>query len=255
MIKRKNRKNRKMSSKSSKDMKKQIGDLLYQFSKIEKLYICKGPFLCKYAKSWKHNRPVDYIKVQQIVKTIEDNNREQIEGIIYLALIDGKLFCYDGNHRLEAFKLLNGKIKVLVNVKVYKKDEDIKKIFVELNKASPVSELYMEDPTEMNEIRRKLIEGIVKNTRKAFPKFISQSSKPNRPNFSNTTLTDMLQEKYKDEDVSKLTIEKVFGNMLQLNSDYAKGKHININKYSEKMSSKCKKHGCYLFLKNFTEDL
>lgn len=232
-----------------------IGKKLFTYSKNEFLYMSDGTFLREKVKTWKYNRPPDNMKIHEIVKVIEENNRHTIEGLIYVAYIDGEFVCYDGNHRLEALKLLKNKKLSLVNVMVVKSDEEIKRRFVELNKSNPVPELYTISSTPSSEKMREIVENVVESICKTYPKFRSSSANPRRPNFNKDTITDLLYKKYKDEDCNRLNASKIFELILKLNLEYSQNKHITHSKFSEGIMKKCKKGGCYLFLKDFTEDL
>ena len=232
-----------------------IGKKLFTYSQNEYLYMSDGSFLRENVTTWKYNRPPDNMKISEIVKVIEENNRHTIEGLIYVAYIDNNFVCYDGNHRLEALKLLKTKKLVLVNVMVVKNNDEIKRRFVELNKSNPVPEIYTINSSLSSEKMKKMIEDVVDNICKTYSKFRSPSTNPRRPNFNKNIITDLLYRRYKDEDHTTLNASKIFSAILNLNLDYSQNKHINHAKYSVGMLKKCKKGGCYLFLKDFTEDL
>lgn len=232
-----------------------IGTKLFKYSDNEYLYMSDGSFLIENVTTWKYNRPSDNMKITEIVNLIEENNRNTIEGIIYLAYIDGKYVCYDGNHRLEALKLLNTKKLVLVNIFLAKNDEQIKARFVEINKSNPVPELYTVSGGEDIEKLKKIIENVVDNICKTYSKYRSPSKNPRRPNFNKDKLIEKMYEKYSGSDVSKISTSQIYDKILQLNLEYSKERHMKHSKFSDSIIKKCKKGGCYLFLKDFTEDL
>ncbi len=237
-----------------------IGRKLFIYTKakgtdLHVLYMSDGTFLTKNVKSWKYNRPPDNEKITEIVKVISETNCNSIEGIIYVAHIDGEYVCYDGNHRLEALKLLKTKKLVLVDIMEASAHTEIKTRFVELNKSNPVSELYTIDEGDMQDKMREIIEKVVDNLCKTFPQYKSASKTPQRPNFNKDSVTELLFQYLRDKDVTKLTVSDLWNKILDVNMAYAKGKHITHSKYSKTMLNKCRKFGCYLFLKGFTEDL
>lgn len=246
-------------NKINKMHKHKIGKHLYPIQdNKEHLYMSDGCFLKKNVKSWKYNRPVDNMKIAEIVKLTEENSRNTIEGVIYVAHINGKYVCYDGNHRLEALKLLNSKKLVLVNLMIAKNDDEIKRRFIEINRANPVPELYTIDTTDVSEQLRKSIDEIVNNitSNKQFAKFRSASKHPQRPNFNKDKLTDMLYNKLKNTDIKKIVPNKIFNDIINLNLEYSREIHMKHSDYSTAMTKKCRKCGCYLFLKkDFTDDL
>jgi hypothetical protein len=232
-----------------------LGKSVFRYSDNEYLYIIDGSILKKRVKSWKYNRPPDNAKITEIVKTVERDGKDNIEGMIYVALIDGNFVCYDGNHRLEALKLMKGKKYAIVNLLIVNNDDEIKKRFVEINKANPVPEIYTLDSDDNLEKMKESLEKVVTNLSMSYSKFMSPSKNPQRPNTNKNILMDKLYNRYKSCDASKISSDKIYNDIIKLNACYAKNKHINHKKFSKKMLDKCKKHGCYLFLKDFTEDL
>ena len=232
-----------------------IGKKLFSYSPTEFLFMSDGQFISKNVTSWKYNRPPDNLKISEIVKVIEENNRYTIEGIVYVAFIDNKFVCYDGNHRLEALKLLKTKKLVLVNCMIAKDDDQIKKRFIELNKSNPVPELYKLEPSTDTDKLKTVLEAVVDNLCKTYSKFRSASAHPHKPNFNKDVLLSALFTRFKCENIAKLSSSQIYADILSLNKDYSKEKHIRHSKFSNGIINKCKKYGCYLFLKDFSEDL
>ena len=232
-----------------------IGNKLYQYSPTSSLYMTNGNFLRKYVQNWKYNRPTDKLKVKEIIEDIEKNN--SVEGIIYIAQLGSNYYCYDGNHRLEAIKILNLQKLVLVNLMIVKSHHEIMDRFIKINKSNPVSELYITNEYDKDShIKLKaIIEEIVTNISNTFPKHMSTSKNPRKPNYNRDKLMDILYEKLKYTDISLLSSNNIYNKILKLNQQYANKIHIDHSNFTKSIMKKCIKNGCYIFLKNFTEDL
>jgi hypothetical protein len=231
-----------------------IGTKLFVYKNgNEILYMSDGDFLRKNVINWKYNRPPDLDKVSKISLSI--SNKNTIEGIIYIAKLNNNFVCYDGNHRLEALKLCKNKDKklVLVNIMYVNEESEIKKRFINLNQSNPVPELYMTN--DDNNKLKNIIETEVITLCGIYSKYRSTSNNPNRPNFNRDNIINKLYLHYNNKQNDDLTVNKLHNKLLDLNSMYAKGKHINFKNISQRILNKCAKHGCFLFLKDFTEDL
>ena len=94
-------------------------------------------------KRWKHNRPPDKERVQEIHNYMIESKR--VDGMIYLACVDKELVCYESNHRREALEGLTDVQSILVDILWDATDEMVKTEFLRLNKAVSVPELYITD--------------------------------------------------------------------------------------------------------------
>ena len=112
------------------------------------LYCVRSDFLIHYTDIWYRNRYPDTERVNQIMKSIEDEGEP--DNRIYLAYIKGitKLMCFDGNHRREALiRLYYVKgftcwidIDILTDVD----DTDVVSAFRRINLGVSVPEIYIE---------------------------------------------------------------------------------------------------------------
>ncbi len=229
------------------------GTKIFNYGNGHELYMSDGIFLCNNVTNWKYNRPPDLVKVSEICKILQ--TKSCVEGIIYIAHYKNKFFCYDGNHRLEALKILNNKKLVIYDIMNVNTNEEIEKRFKEINKSNPVPELYMNYENENNQKLKKIIEQEVSTLCVLFTKHRSASNNPNRPNFNRDIIINKLYSFFKNKNIDHLTTNNLHTTLINLNNKYANGKHINLNKYSNKMIQKCKRNGCFLFLKDFTEDM
>ena len=84
---------------------------------------------------------------------------------------------------------------------------------------------------------------------------MSTSKNPRKPNYNRDKLMDILYEKLKYTDISLLSSNNIYNKILKLNQQYANKIHIDHSNFTKSIMKKCIKNGCYIFLKNFTEDL
>lgn len=232
-----------------------FGKLIYKYNEKEHLYLCPSSDL-KGVEMWRYNRPHDQARVDEIKSYIDKSG--VVDGIIYLAEIERggyiKYVCYDGNHRRLALKEM-GETKVLVNLLLDADDEMIKEKFVALNQANPVPELYMiEGDEEMLEKVKSVVNDVVRDLVKMFPKHVSTSKKPKRPNFNRDMIVDQLGTFIMEGKLYDLGRTELAKKLLELNIKYMSGYNLP-KRVSKKILDKCKKNRCYLFLHDFVKDL
>jgi len=187
-------------------------------------------------KMWKHNRPTDKERVTEIHEYMKVSKR--MDGIIYLAYLDGELVCYESNHRREALKGIDEVNDILVDIMWNTTDQRIKEEFVRLNKAISVPDLYVENPTE---ITLEEIKTAVDAFAEKYKKLRVSSSRPQRPNFTRDMLFD---EFYRVMKENGLTVQQLMERLDALN------KYMSLKdktKLSEKVIKKCEESGCWLF--------
>lgn len=232
-----------------------FGKLIYKYNEKEHLYLCSSSDL-KGVEMWRYNRPHDQARVEEIKSYIDKSG--VVDGIIYLAEIEQggciKYVCYDGNHRRLALKEM-GEKKVLVNLLLDADDEMIKEKFVALNQANPVPELYMiEGDEEMLEKVKSMVNDVVRDLVKMFPKHVSTSKKPKRPNFNRDMVVDQLGTFIMEGKLYDLGRAELAKTLLELNIKYMSGYNLP-KRVSKNILEKCKKNRCYLFLHDFVKDL
>lgn len=141
-------------------------------------------------QNWAYNRPPDDLRVNEIVET------GRFDGVIHVAHMNNRYYCYDGEHRRRAFLLYEGKgAKLLVQIMWKATEESVKEHFILLNKAVPVPSLYMPSYTQDDEIRiRDEVNAVVREMCRLFPGMQSTARRPHRPRFNRDTLMDALSE-------------------------------------------------------------
>lgn len=238
-----------------------FGKLIHKYNVNEELYLCSSSDL-KGVEMWKYNRPPDHARVDEIKGYIDKTG--VIDGIIYLAEIEEggciKYVCYDGNHRRLAVKGC-GETKdayekrVLVHLLLNADNNLIKDRFIALNQANPVPELYMcEEDDEIVEKVKGVVNDVVRNLVKIFPKHVSTSKKPKRPNFNRDMTVDQLGTFIMEGRLYDLGKEELIKKILELNIKYMSGYNLP-KRVSKNILDKCKSNRCYLFLHDFVKDI
>ena len=231
-------------------------NLIYRYNPSEELYLCPSSDL-KGVEMWKYNRPPDQARVDEIKSYIDKTG--VVDGIIYIAEIERggciKYVCYDGNHRRLALKAGLEDKRVMVHLLLNADDSVIKDRFVALNMANPVPELYMiEGDEEMLERVKSVVNDVVRDLVRLFPKHVSTSKSPNRPNFNRDQMVDKLGKYMIENKMFEIGRGELIKKLLELNVKYMGGYGAS-GKISKRIMNKCKKNKCYLFLKDFVEDL
>ena len=232
-----------------------FGKLIYKYNVNEELYLCSS-FDLKGVEMWRYNRPHDQVRVDEIKSYIDKTG--VVDGIIYLAEIekDGciKYVCYDGNHRRLALKGMD-ETKVIIHLLLDADDELIRKKFVALNQANPVPELYMiEEDEDILEKVKSVVNDVVRDLVRMFPKNVSTSKKPKRPNFNRDMVVDQLGTFIMEGKMYDLGKEELLKKLLELNIKYMSGYNLP-KRVSKNILDKCKNNRCYLFLHDFVKDL
>ena len=186
---------------------------------------------------WKHNRPPDTDRIAEIHAFIQQSGR--VDGMMYLACINKKLYCYESNHRREALVGITEVAPILVDIMWDATHEQVKAEFLRLNKAVSVPELYVTDEpaVDMSELIA---------ARKAFcekHKLLKVTTgRPQRPNFNSDLLLDDFVAITKEHNIS---VEEM---MRRLNNLNVRLSHKAIgSKLSEKVIEKCTHSGMWLF--------
>ena len=239
-------------------------NVIYQNNKRE-IYARVKPSKLRDVKVWSKNRPPDEKRVEEISSTILDGT--YVEGVMYLAEIGdyGEIVCYDGCHRRAAFlKLLESQefknTTVLCNILLrVDSQSEIEQRFKIINQSCPVPELYIPctrtaELEKKKHLLKKEILSVVAKLRRVYPKVFSASSRPQRPNINRDALISKLTEYCLDNNLNH-TAESLYEALVKCNEGYSEGKHILLEKYPKRAVAKAKTTGCFLFLKDFTEDL
>jgi hypothetical protein len=210
--------------------------------------------------NWKYNRPCEPNRVHEIKGYIEETGN--VDGIIYMyeTMINNnyKYFCYDGNHRLQALKELRQSYPVLINVyKISGTPEEIKeKItekFMKLNLANPVPELYFDDDTKTL-ILKNVVDDAIKYLINKYPKHLTTSPNPRKPNFNRDNTTDKLYKYLSDSGKTNITKEYLIKEFERINQ-YCKNNITTLKNISKSALDKAKETNGYIFLIDFYTEI
>lgn len=212
--------------------------------------------------NWSKNRPPDESRVESICMSLKE--KTLINGVIYIFEDGayGDLLCYDGFHRVSALKKMlednsSCSMYVHINVLLRASEEDVIPRFHNINQCSPVPKLYLEEDENNAEklgILKTNIEDCVSELQKKFPSVFSSSSRPKKPNINRDKLIDVLYE-YCITKNRNYSSEELLENLVRVNEMYSEERHISYSKYPPTAMKKAHFTKCYLFLKDFTEDM
>ena len=221
--------------------------------------------------NWKYNRPPDQIRCADIAKYIY-LSKKPLDTMLYVSFnnINQSFDVIDGIHRYTSLKILkenNSKSLdlitggdygnnndaewlynsyIILNIRFNAIEGELIELFKNLNKSSPISDLYIRDFVKE---KREIIENVANNWQVKFKSHFSSNNKPNKPNINRDRFIDLLQEiyiKYNINEDNKQLLEQVLD---RANWNIS----INIpNKLSETIIDKCKFTGCWLFI--YTND-
>lgn len=185
---------------------------------------------------WKFNRPPDPERIAEIREWISTSKR--VDGIIYLARVNGELVCYESNHRREAMKGIDGLYSIFVDVMWDVSDDIVKEEFLRLNKAVSVPELYVDNTAE--ESVTKVLDVINAFCNK-YPKLKSTSARPNRPGYNRDTFTQDFVRVMKELNIGA---EELLSRLERLNAEMSTRSR---KKLSATCGHKCEASGLWLF--------
>ena len=241
---------------------------IFQINKYHSVYtIMLKDLLNDSVTNWEFNRPPDMERIPIIAENIY-NKGNPIETMFYLSFNkqNEKFDVLDGIHRITALKLIKDEISkplleqnkfcsdkdnanwlfnqsVLVNIRFNSTHGDLSNAFQNLNSCRPVPELYMGNHEAKTKV--KIIDNIANDWYHKYKKHFSGDNVIN-PNTGNTNrdkfvnLLDKLYDKHECKDENKL--RDILDNA---NEQLSKDK---FTKVSDKVLTKCKETGCYLFL-------
>lgn len=194
----------------------------------------------EHVHNWEYNRPPDETRVQEIM------NSNKTDGIIYIGRIPSgendapqKYVCYEGWHRLSAFKRGAGSY-ALIQVMWEASHEIIAKEFLRINKAIPVPELFFRQVD--SHVRVTILEAI-NRLGSTFPDHCSPAKNPHKPNFNRDSFTDELTRAVQEGHISHVDI---YNQLMVINNRIKETAHLLTLPAQAK--TKCEKTGCYLFV-------
>ena len=221
--------------------------------------------------NWKYNRPPDQIRCADIAKYIY-LSKKPLDTMLYLSFnnMTQSFDVVDGIHRYTSLKILKEnnsnslnlidpgdygnnndaewlyQSHIILNIRFNAIEGELIELFKNLNKSSPISDLYIRDFIKE---KREIIENVANNWQIKYKSHFSANNKPNKPNVNRDRFIDLLQEiyvKYNINEVNKYILEQVLD---RTNWNIS----TNIpHKLSESIIDKCKSSGCWLFI--YTND-
>jgi hypothetical protein len=233
-------------------------NLLYKINEKEALYLVNSKVVEPHIYPWKHNRPVDNERVLKISEYIMQSGI--VDGIIYVANIIEEfgniLYCFDGLHRLNALKKLDFNYKILLYVLDGVTHEYVKDKFVALNQCAPVADIYLLNNNNHIDNIKAIVHNIIKFLESQFPNHMSNSRNCRKPNFNSNILFNELCNHLLEKELYNIEYKDLLNNIMKLNITYKLNNDLHKKlKLNNSVLSKCKKNNCYLFIKNFIEDL
>ena len=199
-------------------------------------------------ENWKFNRPADKKRVTKIATY--HRNKTFIEGIIYVALIDGNYYCYDGLHRLEAVRILKdscyyGSQKVIIDLWVNPTDGEVLDRFKALNSSVPVAEIYTQGDKELD--LKKTLEGVVEYMQQKYRGFFKPTHRPNIPHENQDVVMQKLYDMYElNPGLEYYNIEEWIEYLMKFNEYYKT--HIHKYRLSQRQKAKCATNDFFLFI-------
>lgn len=189
-------------------------------------------------RSWKFNRPVDDSRIPEIRDAMDENSH--VDGPLYAAFVRGDGFVhYEGGHRAKALESTTSVKNVMVDMLWDVDDTRITAEFKRLNKAISVPTLYVS--SERDTDVRVQLEAIVNLYRKQYPSHVSNTGRPQRPNFNRDKLFEDLYRIHKER---SLPMDAIVDMLDAKNTEMANRDH---SKLSAKSIEKCKASGLWLF--------
>lgn len=188
-------------------------------------------------KRWKYNRPADMDRVKVIHEYMKESKR--VDGMIYLAFVDHDIVCYDGNHRREALKGVEGMNMILVDMIWDATDQLVGEEFKRLNESVSVPEFY--NAIEADNILREKIRTAIDMFCKNYKEHKVVSKNPHRPHFNRDSFCD---DFYRIMNELNIGVDELFNRIVKLNNQMANRDKSDL---PEKVKQKCEKTGLWLF--------
>lgn len=227
---------------------------LISVNKNEWISIVKSSDLEEWTQTWKYNRDINIDKVKEIVEIYK--SKKFMDSLLYFFYNKNKnkYICIDGCHRLNALILLakttNTNIKVLCYIYNNFTKKEIVDKFNDINKSTPIPELYFEYANTKDECVKdkcQIIAKVFNEYKIKYNAFYSLSQSPNRPNFNETMFYNLCNS-FNDNTLCDYELLK--NELQQLN---IKNKNISKNNskiLSKKQLEKCEKESFFLFAVN-----
>lgn len=168
---------------------RKVGTFVASYGKHQ-LFLVEWDIVKQLIHKWSCNRDPDMRRVQEIRDHIV--NGGYVPHILYIADAEEGLVCYDGNHRREAFNLLETPPQIILDVLCKATKKEIYQEFTNLNKSVQVPAMFVGDDGDNVEVLkvRDQITKLVRKYETDYKSFASTSSRCHAPNFNR----DMLME-------------------------------------------------------------
>uniref|UniRef100_A0A7S3PE18 Uncharacterized protein n=1 Tax=Aplanochytrium stocchinoi TaxID=215587 RepID=A0A7S3PE18_9STRA len=210
------------------------GKLLHDFG-FKKLYLACGKTLCNSVPIWHLQRPCDRLRMLRIAECKKGNS--SFPGVISIfdfgrncASIDIPQVCgvFDGQHRILAINEIlkqhpETEIHVLVEVFPVETQEDVKRWFLEINKAEMVQEIDL--PDKIAPENRRIIDEVCDSLRSAYPEIITTNNRCRPPNLCIDRFRNRLFQEGVLEKCSILTEKDLYFLIMKVNDSFSERKH------------------------------
>lgn len=194
-------------------------------------------------RKWSGNREPCFQRVEQMLSHYKQGG--YLPFFLHLAVIPKEgLVCYDGNHRREVLNTLEEEedVNCIVDLLCDASQSDVEQNFKDLNSSVQVSDIYTEN-TNIS-IRDEIL-SFKKQFLRQYNMYVSKSAKCMRPHFYAPDFEQQVYRVY--EEFSVLHISKVIECIVRLNQCYIDGSVQIGRELSDKVITKCKKGGLWLF--------
>lgn len=218
--------------------------------------------------NWDSNREPDEQKIKEIMQSIE-NNKHSIQ-VIHCFEEENKYTIIDGGHRVEAYKkmILTNPQKIqeylsdslIISLIISAPIEYVVSRFNEINKATPLPELYKIPFEKSTEQLRKLVPEAIKKFKTVY-KCFKTTNRPHLPNYNPASLTndlfDVLQNDIDWENSNQpITIVLIMSVFAVINTNYKSNllKNPSTIRNGVNVVNKAQLVDCFIFLKDWKKD-
>ena len=231
--------------------------ILHEYSQNEyllKLFV--GELLKMEIINWKHNRPPDEIRCNDIKNhLIKSNTFINVPLHFNYNQKYDEFECIDGIHRYTALtlvdnkELVNDKI-VIIYIYINKTEGELVDIYQNINKSIGIPELYKSDEYSLGD--KEIITYVINSWMNQYKEHFSSSANPKVPHINREVFSNFLTDIYNEHKIrNKNRLLDLLNNINQNVKDYIQS---GISKprrpitFSQNQLDKCQKTGCYLFL-------
>jgi hypothetical protein len=246
-------------------------EIVHQYSSQHKIIKIKiADLLEAPIRNWEYNRPPDRNRCYDISRYIYAS-KNGLDTMLYFNFNNKKrsFDIIDGIHRYTALQIIkennsnpidlitpgefgnNDDAKwlydsyIIANIRFNALEGEIIELFKNLNKSTPIPELYIRDTTKE---KREIIESTANNWQIKYKSHFSPNNKPNKPNINRDRFIDLLEQiydKYKITSENKQLLEQLLDRInTSISFDIPR-------KTSKQIKEKCSVTGCWLFIYSY----